>query len=1058
MNKKTRSIVVLFALAAGSLVTLATSPASPVKAASTESSAIYKITAVESEAPPLGCVQGCPTIKSNTPTFAVQNTIGTTVASASKIDTFSASAWDQASNQQKSYEGGCAIVNTGLKCWGDNSRGQLGDETSTTSLTTPVTATENGTALTGVTDLSTNGLTTCIVAGGVLKCVGSGNWEGNYSKRYNLWDRTATVTYAGGAESNNVQVNSNVLNVYNAAGTVVYTKTDTNWIPDTLVSKSWTTFSGFGTNVAKVQVGSANGSSSTPTICVLLTNGLAKCAVVTAGTGTPITDSNTTEVRELDCDGSATPVKYEVTGDWCTSEQIGTRTTFERHQKGGSGTLTSSATWTWADAGVTGAVDIAMPADSWGASSMCFAGATTVCRTFSAGEFGAKSDPIEGGDNSQAVYMTSGWGPPGLCLYSNDTISCGAGTSGPTGTKMATKVTAVAVMAKPLNIFFGTSNTMQKLYFLLPSGLLAADAWILTCSNCQSQSGSVVAPVTAFAASTASDYTYAKSINGSTDNPDYIPMTIVSGDRKSRSSVAISVKTASGENLTGVAVRWTAPDAPGLLSSSSSSNLTTDETGSARSTVTSGPVTFTLSVPTISVCPPTCSNGQTPTTSTTSTTVAGAAPSAAKPAGSLATGATLQAASITVIVPDSGTINITVPDPPAIVSRKISVTLPDGTPVPNATVQLKNNYLTYAYTNSGSSTSTWSSRPKDTKGYLGQMNCAYCFVAPPKYATGVDGSVTFSSFNPSSRSSAYDADVAYDDGELNQNVKKTFTSTTETVQMPFMAAIKVALPDADPATPAKETDADPTTPETDIKADSTGGVTIETDLVDEDKAPISGVSQSVEPVNSGTSCEQGGLVSSTDKVSTICANGGVSTSSLDKAAIVRAMRVKANAGCSAMMVAKTGTNGKATLVICPTASTKYRVRATGAVASKTICVRVNNVPCGVSSSSVNTGTPTNTNTGTYTPEIVSKVAVMKKGKVTSFTTLNKTAKVSVPKGAKVVLVVAVTTKKFCSISGTSVKALLPGSCTISVKVTPKATAKVKKPKTTTTKIKITIKK
>ena len=104
MNKKTRSIVVLFALAAGSLVTLATSPASPVKAASTESSAIYKITAVESEAPPLGCVQGCPTIKSNTPTFTVQNTIGNTVASASKIDTFSASAYDETTRGQKSYE------------------------------------------------------------------------------------------------------------------------------------------------------------------------------------------------------------------------------------------------------------------------------------------------------------------------------------------------------------------------------------------------------------------------------------------------------------------------------------------------------------------------------------------------------------------------------------------------------------------------------------------------------------------------------------------------------------------------------------------------------------------------------------------------------------------------------------------------------------------------------------------------------------------------------------------------------------------------------------------
>lgn len=1020
MNKKTRSIAVLFALAAGTLVTLATSPASPVKAASTESSAIYKITAVESDAQPLGCVVNCPTIKSNTPTFTVQNTIGTTVASASKIDTFNTSAWDQATNGQKSYEGGCAIVGSGLKCWGDNSRGQLGDETTTSSLTTPVTATEGGTALSNVTDLSTNGLTTCVVAGGTLKCVGSGNWEGNYSKRFQGYENISTLT-----NNNRSQINSNTqkLEIYNASNTLIYTKTDTNWIPDTLVSKNWTTFTGLGSNVAKVQVGSGNNGSSTPTICVLLTTGLAKCAVVTAGTTSSPADIQTPGTTIYDCDaGSAGDGVYEST-TYCGSAGGN----FKQKDAGQSGTLTSSATWTWADAGVTGAVDIAMPSDSWGASSICFAGPTTICRTFSAGEFGAKTDPIEGGENSQAVYMTSGWGPPGLCLYSNNTISCGAGTSGPTGTKMATKVTAVAVMAKPMNIFFGSNSTMQKLYFLLPTGILAADAWILTCSSCQSNSGSVVAPVTAFSASTSIDYTYAKSINGSTDSADYIPMTIISGDRKSRSSVAISVKTASGENLTGVSVRWTAPDAPGLLSSSASSTLATDETGAARTTVTSGPVTFTLSVP-----------------STTTSTLAGGTAST-KPAGSLSSGATLQAASMTVIVGDTGTINITVPDAPAIVSRKISVTLPDGTPVPNATVQLKNNYLTYAYTNSGSGTSTWSSRPRDTRGYLGQMNCAYCFVAPPKYATGADGSVTFSSFNPSSRSSAYDADIAYDDGELNQNVKKTFASTTETVQMPFMASIKVTLPDADPTTPAKETDADPATPETDIKTDSTGGVTIVTDLVDEDKAPISGVTQSVETVNPGSSCDQGGLVSSTDKVTSICANGGVSASSINKAAMVRAMGVKTSAGCSSMMSTKTAANGKATLVVCPSTSTKYRIRGTGAIASKTICVRVNNVPCGVSSSSVNS------------PTAVSKIAVMKKGKVTSFTTINKTTKVTIPKGAKIALTVSTASKKYCSISGTSVKAIKPGACSISVKVTPKATAKVKKPKTTTTKIKITIK-
>ena len=219
MNKKTRSIFVLFALAAGTLVTLATSPASPVKAAApVESSAIYKITAVESTYTPIGCY-GCGSTTTNVPTFTVQNTIGTTVANATKIDTFSTSAWDETTRAQKSYEGGCAIVSGGLKCWGDNSRGQLGNETTTTSLTTPVTATENGTAITDVTDLSTNGLTTCIVAGGSLKCVGAGNWEGNYSKRFSSYDVTATsgprANNGSIPENDRIQINTEkLINLY----------------------------------------------------------------------------------------------------------------------------------------------------------------------------------------------------------------------------------------------------------------------------------------------------------------------------------------------------------------------------------------------------------------------------------------------------------------------------------------------------------------------------------------------------------------------------------------------------------------------------------------------------------------------------------------------------------------------------------------------------------------------------------------------------------------------------------------------------------------------------
>ena len=1019
MNKKTRSIAVLFALAAGTLVTLATSPASPVKAEPAETPALYKITAQESESTPIGCT-GCQPMKTNVPVFEAQTQLAASLSSATKIDTYTVNTWDHVTQKNLSFDGGCAIVSAGLQCWGNNNYGQLGNESTTSSSSATVTATDGGAAITDVTEVSTNGKTLCIVTGGALKCVGVGNFPGTSTTRTDTYFDARVVT--SGAEGVNTRTETHKLETFKTGVTEpISSVTSSSWVSDQQLSSKWITLIASG--VKKVQVGTGNqgGSNSTPDICILTTSGLASCAVIAAATAG---ERTITDRIEVDCAKN---------GTWVVGTC--TESSYNRRYVNVNTTVTPASVWEWKDTGVTGVLDISLPSDSWGAANICLAGAKTTCFTFSGGVFGTKNI-IEGGDVSEAVYVSSAFGL-GLCVYASGTVSCGVGASGPTGQSMATKVSPVAVMAKPLGIFNSSIGAMQKLYFQLPSGILSADSWIFSCTGCP-ESSKVVTPVGAFKASTESSFTYATKMNGATDNANFIPMSVVSGTRKLRSSVALSVKTESGQVLSGVSVRWNAPDAPGTLMSSASSTLATDETGAARTTVTSGPVTFTLSVPSLSVCPPICTN------SAPTTTVAGGTTST-KPAGSLSTGATLQAASVTVIVGETGTVTITVPDPPVIVSRKISVTLPDGTPVPTATVQLKNNYLTYAYQNSGTSTSTWSSRPRDARGYIGQMNCAYCFVAPPKYATGVDGSVTFPSFNPSSRSSAYDADVAYDDGELNQNKKWTFTSLTETIPMSFMASIKATLPDADPTTPAKETDADPSTPETDIKTDSTGGVTIVTDLVDEDKAPISGVTQSVETVNPGSSCDQGGLVSSTDKVTSICANGGVSASSINKVAMVRAMGVKTSAGCSSMMSTKTAANGKATLVVCPSTSTKYRIRGTGAIASKTICVRVNNVPCGVSSSSVNS------------PTAVSKIAVMKKGKVTSFTTINKTAKVTIPKGAKVVLVVAATSKKYCSISGTSVKAIKPGSCSISVKVTPKATGKVKKPKTTTTKIKITIK-
>ena len=1030
MIKKIRFLVGLFAFVTGSIVTLAASPVEPAKAAPVDSTALYKIVPVESESIPANC-PNCPPQKTNTPTFTLQGDAENPSGFASKIDTFRTSVWNPNSNSNEAIEGYCSISFTNLKCLGDNRYGQLGDESIVNSLTVPVEAKDKGIVINGVTDVSSNGLTTCIVASGALKCVGQGDWDGTYFKSYYTIDTTSTSTFTctnsgcSQSDSNKIETTTNIYNLYDSTGALIESKTEiSNCCRNYNSSKVWKTFTAFGNTVVKVKVGNPNGAS--PTICVLLVDGTGKCSSIGKITVDQISDSITqTRIDEADCDNLFTGIKsrYEKQSAWCDASEMNGSASYDRHTSSTWGRQSSPAIWTWVDAGVTEALDMSV-SEEWGTGSyVCFAGATTVCSKFSAGEFGTKK-VIENGENSQAVYTPSGIGNGGsLCIYSNNTISCGGGSWSQSGPIIASKVTAVAVMAKPLNIFIGISQSMQKLYFLLPTGILAADAWILSCSNCQTQSN-VVSSVTAFQASTQLQYMYSTAVNGSTDSMDYIPLSVSSGVRKTRSAVELSIKTASGQTMSGLSIRWTAPDMPDTLSSSSTSTLTTDSSGIARTSVITGPVRFTLSPP----------------------AAAQMNQVSASPAGIVASGAALQAAALTVVVGDSGTVNITIPDPPEIVSRKISVTLPDGSVVPSAMIQLKNNYITYAYQNSGTSTSTWSSRPKDARGYFGQIGCAYCFVAPPKYATGADGSVTFPSFNPSNRSSTFDADISYDDGELNQVVKRNFSSLNEVVQMPFMASIKAVLPDADPATPEKDVDVDPATPEIDLKTDANGAVTIESELLDEDRAPIVGLTESVETVSAG--CDQGGLVSSAARADTVCQEGSVSSSSISKSVILRSAGVRATATCSAQLTSKSGTTGKATLVVCPTVSTKYRIRGAGALATKAFCVRVNNLPCTVSSSSVNTNTTlvntnvtfVNTNTTNWigtdvnTSTGASKVPTVRKGKTLEFSKFSQMAGYSVPKDARVFIKIARQSRTYCAAIGTKVKGLRPGNCKITVEV------------------------
>ena len=102
--------------------------------------------------------------------------------------------------------------------------------------------------------------------------------------------------------------------------------------------------------------------------------------------------------------------------------------------------------------------------------------------------------------------------------------------------------------------------------------------------------------------------------------------------------------------------------------------------------------------------------------------------------------------------------------------------------------------------------------------------------------------------------------------------------------------------------------------------------------------------------------------------------------------------------------------------------------------------------------------PTTTVPLVVTTTTVPKVMTpsVKKGKKILFSTIYKSAKIWVPSGAKVVLTVASSSKKICSASKTTVKALAIGTCSLSVAMTPRATAKVKKPKTVVIKTKVIV--
>ena len=906
-------------------------------------SALYKISSFTTTAPPPGCVgQGCPVQETKMPALDKADAAFAALVGAKKIDTYS--TW----NNGTTVKGGCAIKSDDtVACWGFNGYGQLGNGTTTDS-EVPVAAVNLG----KVIDISTNGFSTCAVTtANALKCVGKGDWPGfskiQVSGNTQIWTATydaASNSYVEGSPS---PTNFNECQV--SDGTKIVSTT--NWCNNSQnnFSKDWVTIPDL-TGVVKAQLQGSQGWQNSA-LCVQKTDGTVACNKVTPGAaGTAVQQNG----EEFDCNNDGefeTPRGNNTLNRDCFWEyrpmqpptkirEVGSITTYKRRWGNRNEQPYAAPTWEWKDSGLKKVVDFVVADQSFGGSdgTMCaIAGddKSVTCKSFTAANFDwnlnkttggtwSADSVIKGSYNAEAVYMTS-FNGLGLCVYAQGTLSCGTATWSSGSMTFPSEVSSVAVMEKPTSIF--SQSSVNKVFFMTKSGILSADQWALGCQGCMKPaSGATLTNVSAFLPAENAKFYSLDSVTGSTDNPDYVPINVSTGERLVKSQKVVTVTASDGTPLANSSVRWTLLDKPDYLGSSVKATDTTDSEGKViLAQLATGPVGFTLK------------------------------------GGTLKDGSYLQAGLIVVNVPATGSINVVVPIGKAVVDRTVSVALSDGTAVPNAVITLRNNYLTYNYANNGNGNSSWSATAPDQKGFMQAAQCAYCFVPPPTYITGADGKVTWKSFQPDSRSSQYDAEVVYDDGQLNQKVKVNFkganadattTGTTTAVTMPFMAVVKVA--DSVPAevTPAND-----------------GSVSVPVTLKNEDGDAIPSKESKAEEVCG--EMKVGGLWSGSSSVQEGYCNGqGPSNSNNNNnqqgsnSKPVSSSAVKSFA-CASTGAATTDSKGTATVKICPTKSGFYRVRTGGFLPSKTFCIKVNNQPCtvtlqnsigGSSSSSTSGGT------------------------------------------------------------------------------------------------------
>lgn len=130
--------------------------------------------------------------------------------------------------------------------------------------------------------------------------------------------------------------------------------------------------------------------------------------------------------------------------------------------------------------------------------------------------------------------------------------------------------------------------------------------------------------------------------------------------------------------------------------------------------------------------------------------------------------------------------------------------------------------------------------------------------------------------------------------------------------------------------------------------------------------------------------------------------------------------------CAARLRGEANAQGQVRFRVCATSSGAWRADGANLVPSRPVIIKVR------------------------TPAKVTRTKV--KGTITPAAALGK----SVPTGAKVVITIAVSSKKVCTVGSGRIATLKPGKCRVTIRVIPKPSKTVKKPKATKTTVTITV--